>query len=90
MEVCCNVDTLCEAAMMVQEMGGSLGGGAWGEGLTQSSLGFSLQHGVTMETASIAVVKSRWLLQSGRNSRTELVIQYKLWVSLIARATHLE
>ena len=32
-----------------------VGGGAQGEGQTQSSLGFILQQGVTMETASSLV-----------------------------------
>lgn len=46
-----NVDALCDAGS-----GEFVGGGAWGEGQTQSSLGSILQRGVAMETASIVVV----------------------------------
>lgn len=53
MALCCNVQALCEAAVMVQEE--FVGGGAWAGRQTQSSLGVILQCGVVMETASIVV-----------------------------------
>lgn len=58
MALCCNVDALCEAAVALCGGAGGgefVGGGAWGERQTQSSLGFILQRGVAMETASIVV-----------------------------------
>lgn len=53
MALYCNVQALCEAAVMVQEE--FVGGGAWVGRGTQSSLGAILQRGVAMETASIVV-----------------------------------
>ncbi len=56
MALYCNVDALCEAAVVVQAVGSLLGvGRVRGEGQTQSSLGFILKCGVAMETASIVV-----------------------------------
>lgn len=71
------MEALCEAAVVVQTVGTLLGVGLGGVEQTHSSLGFILQCGVAMETASI-VFLLRWLLQSGNISSTEQVTHYIL------------